>query len=400
MQVVTRENRTRRARNAAGDHPLHHTIFLPLGGVFSLHMARFLMLWFCLFVPAARACSVPVFRYALEHWPADPFQVTVFHRGVLSDAEKSLMKVDELANTSVRTVDLAHEPLDDMLDLWRQQKTETLPWVVVRYPATTGIRIPLISGPLSAETMKPLIDSPARQQIVERLAAGQSAIWVLVESGDKARDDGAAAVVEKRLEYLMGVLELPKLDEQDIANGLVSIKEEDLRLEFSFLRVSREDPAEKPFVQMLVNSEKDLSSIREPMVFPVFGRGRALYALVGAGIRHDTIDEAASFLIGKCSCQVKERNPGVDLLVRADWTKLVKTSPELARDLPSVAELTKFAPVAVTTASQPVDAAASEEPQGQRGTSVMLVLAYAVGPLLLGIAWILISKSRSQNRNL
>lgn len=360
-------------------------------------MFRALLFALSFLVSSAYACSVPVFRYALEHWSADPYQITVFHRGALSDEQKALLKTDELANASVRTVDLAGEPLDDMRELWQQQKTETLPWVVVRYPTSSGIRITLTNGPLSAATMKPLIDSPSRQQIVERLAEGQSAIWVLVESGDKTKDDAAAAILEKRLEYLRGVLELPKLDEQDIANGLVSIKEEDLRLEFSVLRLSREDEAEKAFVQMLVNSEKDLASVREPMVFPVFGRGRALYALVGPGIRHDTIDEAASFLIGKCSCQVKERNPGVDLLMRADWANLIKTSPEVARDLPTVAELNKFAPVAVTTTTKPAGAPASHEPKGQHVTSVLLVLAYAVGPLLLGVAWMMIWQRRKKH---
>ena len=38
------------------------------------------LLAFLLAVPA-RACNVPVFRYALERWPADRYEVTVFHRG-------------------------------------------------------------------------------------------------------------------------------------------------------------------------------------------------------------------------------------------------------------------------------------------------------------------------------
>ena len=32
----------------------------------------------------AEACSVPVFRYALERWQADPYEVFVFHRGPLT----------------------------------------------------------------------------------------------------------------------------------------------------------------------------------------------------------------------------------------------------------------------------------------------------------------------------
>ncbi len=46
----------------------------------------FFCLVFCLVFSASRvrACSVPVFRYALENWYADPYRVLVFHRGPLS----------------------------------------------------------------------------------------------------------------------------------------------------------------------------------------------------------------------------------------------------------------------------------------------------------------------------
>lgn len=352
------------------------------------HMVR-LLIFLCLLVSSASACSVPVFRYALEHWPADPFQVTIFHRGALSDEQHAMIPADKLANAKVRNVDLATETADDVLDLWRQQKTETLPWVLVRFPQVTGIRAPVIAGPL-ADLAPHLFESAARKEVIERLAAGESAVWVLLESGDQAKDAAAATLVEKRLEYLVGVMTLPKLDEQDIVNGLVSIAEEDLRLEFSILRVSRDDPGEKAFVQMLLASEPDLASLREPMVFPIFGRGRALYALVGTGIRHETIEEAASFLIGKCSCQIKERNPGVDLLLSADWTTLIKTPPDLARQLPTLAEVGSAAPVSVTTTQK----VAESVPEPTRSPLWLLAILYGVSPLFLGLAIILLLKKK------
>ena len=185
-----------------------------------MHMVRYLFLiW--LFTASASACSVPVFRYALEHWPADPFQVTVFHRGTLSDEQKRLVHEDALANARVQTINLDDAPAPEMLDLWRQQKTDALPWLVVRFPRFTGITASVISGPLT-EMAPGLFDSPVRRQIIQQLAEGQSAVWVLLESGDRAKDDAVAALVETRLKYLMSVMTLPKLDAQDIANGLVS----------------------------------------------------------------------------------------------------------------------------------------------------------------------------------
>ena len=71
---------------------------------------------------------------------------------------------------------------------------------------------------------------------------------------------------------------------------------------------------------MLLASEEDLRGFQnEPMAFPIFGQGRVLYALVGKGIKVETVDRAAQFLIGSCSCQVKEQNPGVDLVMATDW---------------------------------------------------------------------------------
>jgi hypothetical protein len=74
---------------------------------------------------------------------------------------------------------------------------------------------------------------------------------------------------------------------------------------------------------MLIHSESDLAERTEPMVFPVYGRGRALWGLIGPGITASNIRDSASFLVGACSCEVKEQNPGFDLLLAADWDELL-----------------------------------------------------------------------------
>src|SRR5262249_42605094 len=61
--------------------------------------------------------------------------------------------------------------------------------------------------------------------------------------------------------------------------------------------------------------------------FPIFGRGRALCSLEGKALAAKDIEEAARFLCGACSCQVKELNPGVDLLIAADWDELIEAEP-------------------------------------------------------------------------
>lgn len=54
----------------------------------------------------------------------------------------------------------------------------------------------------------------------------------------------------------------------------------------------------------------------------MFGRGRALAALSGGDLSADVIESASRFLTGACSCEVKELNPGKDLLLAADWDSI------------------------------------------------------------------------------
>ena len=305
---------------------------------------------------SALACSVPVFRYALEKWPADAYPATVFHRGPLTAEQQALARElsrDGLAgqlhaNVAIELVDLAQSPSPAALERWQSLGQTTLPWLVINFPKAARLPDAIVSAPLSEAAIRQGLDSPARQELVRRLARGDSAVWVLLEIGDPARDDATAKLVESRLNYLAGVLKLPALDPADIANGLVNVPAGGLKLAFSIVRVSRTAPAEAAFTQMLLGSEGDLRDLREPMVFPVFGRGRALYALAGSGINHETLDEAASFLIGRCSCQVKEQNPGVDLLLAANWDGLVKAQVGTRRELPTAAAAAPAPPETVT----------------------------------------------------
>jgi hypothetical protein len=285
------------------------------------------------------ACSVPVFRYALEKWAADEYQAIVFHRGPLTAAQQALMQpltgeglAGQLpANVALQTVDLAQNPDPALLALWRQLGSDTLPALILKYPQKSRLSDHLFAGPLTAAAVQQVLDSPARREIIRRIAQGQSVVWVLLETGDATRDEAAAKVAAQRLDYLTTVLKLPAIEPQDIASGLVSVPKDGLKLAFSVLRMNRKDAAESVFARMLLHSEPDLLDLQEPMLFPVFGRGRALYALAGKGINHETLDEAATFLTGKCSCEVKELNPGVDLLLTADWAGLIKAQSEGAR---------------------------------------------------------------------
>lgn len=275
---------------------------------------------------AAQACNVPVFRFALERWRPDPYRVVLFHRGPLSDAQRELIRPLEeqqdksLANVIFRAVD-ANE-LDDnkARGLFESQRDLQLPWLVVQYPEYLQIDAPISAEPLSDAAVARLTDSPVRQELVRRLASGQTAVWLMLESGQRELDDAAAAHLTEELKRLEQELKLPELTTSPDDELRINTP---LRIAFSLLRVPRGNVTEQAVVDMLLRSEPDLADRTEPIVFPVFGRGRALFGLVGAGITAANIQESAAFLVGPCSCQVKELNPGFDLLLAADWDNLL-----------------------------------------------------------------------------
>jgi hypothetical protein len=294
----------------------------------------------------AFGCSVPVFRYALERWAADPFQVQIFYQESLEQSDVALIERLENAdaNISISTVDVGAITDANILETWKEQETETLPWLYVSYPDSHPLAVELASGALDPKLADSVVDSPMRKQIANQLVDGETAVWVLLESGDEAKDEAAWKTLEASLNELESVLELPTLEQEDIDAGLVSVSEDELKIAFAAQRLSRDDEAEKMFVRMLLDTEEDLIDSEEPMVFPIFGRGRVLYGLVGKGIIPETIEHAAAYLTGACSCQVKEDNPGVDLLMAMNWNEVVETSLQEDRELPELAGILPATP--------------------------------------------------------
>lgn len=278
--------------------------------------------------PTANACNVPVFRYALERWPSDSYTVIVFigdtitqgDRDVIALLEKSSKSSGAHANYTVQTVDVTVPMPEAIGSLWNTMKEHELPCLTLLYPGFMRMKIPVWTGRLTADAANRLIDSPVRKEIAHRILDGESAVWILLESGDRSRDDAAAGTLKARIGEASKLLELPVLDSN--GNDFVPISENGpkLRVAYSMVRVSRNDPKESMFVHMLIKTEPDLEEYTSyPMAFPVYGRGRVLYALVGDGIDKRNVIEACSFVIGPCSCEIKEMNPGVDILMNVDW---------------------------------------------------------------------------------
>lgn len=322
---------------------------------------------------SASACSVPVFRYALERWPAGYFNVLVFHRGELSAEQKAVTDwLGARADDPNRPGNLAVALLDgDALDandpnltvpksvraLWESMKDKPLPRMVACYPSPPGRCFVAWSGDLTAEAARLLVDSPVRRKVFDRICKGDSAVWVLVESGDKAKDAAAAKLLTEELDRLAKLIPAPAADDPYDTDESVGPK---IRMGFSVLRVSRDDPAEATFVDMLLATESDLAeaSRGEPTAFPIFGQGRVMFALVGKGINKSNLQEYAAFLCGACSCQVKEQNPGVDMLFAADWFAPFRGAPAVTAPLPDVIGEPGAALAAATTPPGGMDSTA------------------------------------------
>lgn len=310
------------------------------------------------------ACSVPVFRYALERWHPDDYHVTIFHRGPVNESDARLASalkaaaIQNLANIDVELADVAGELSPAVKALWESQEKATAPWMVLREP---GGKTTLWAGPLSGSTVEALLRSPKRQEIAKRLSGGEglppeyrrgpdSVVWVLLESGDQAKDDAAARLLAEELARAARQL-APGVVERLKDAGLDDDEAKAIRVAFSVVRLSRSDAAEKLLTAMLQSGEEDLKRyVDQPMVFPIFGRGRALCAIVGKGITPGNIREACQFTVGDCSCEVKDDNPGRDLLIATDWSGAVAT------DYVSLAETGPLTGLRITdlaTASRP-----------------------------------------------
>ena len=298
---------------------------------------------------AAWACSVPVFRYALERWPAAPYEVCVFHRGPLAATQQvaldRLKKSDRVLNTSA--VDVAGKLDEEAAAIWQKHSAAALPWMVVRYPSDLQAPVDAWAGPLAEENVALLLDSPARRQIARRLIEGDCAVFLLLEGGDRAKDDATAILLETELKRMQETLELPKPEDGRWGDPVYDQRgAPPLRVAFSLLRLSREDPAERIFVKLLTATMPALDRMAWPIVFPFFGRGRVLDALMGPQIDKDVIEDACAFLVGPCSCIVKDQNPGIDMVMAVDWDAALAGQPSAIPKMepPPLAGVSAFVP--------------------------------------------------------
>lgn len=326
-----------------------------------------------LFAPLATACTVPVFRYALDRWPPDEFLVKAPETGL------ERLPSNPIGNAFFQLHD------ENVLAV-------TSPQEVPEYP-------PMFEGTLDPNDLQALIDSPARQEVVRRLVEGHSAVFLLVGNPDDPQFEEAYATLEESLARMEKELELPYMDPSDPTNELSPGPE--LRIEFSSLAIDRTDPSERHFIPQLLwgNDPGDGT----PVLVPVYGRGRALAAVPVDDELPKVVEDATFFLVGPCSCTVKHLNPGWDLLIVTDWDKrLTEVAERLRAEAeagPTAATASSGNPEVVRfSASESVSDSKSAEETSEvslpiaRATILLLVLA-----LLGGLTVLVLRKSPPQS---
>jgi hypothetical protein len=295
-------------------------------------------------------CSVPVFRYALERWKPDPYKAIYIYRDEISKKDQALLEQlkqaasnpDYPLNLLIREADTAAFPEEKLTDLLKGPVPDALPVIAIWYPDQMGEKAPIWVKELTPSFVEAFIQSPKRKELAEGLINGESVVWVFIPSGNAKKDERARTLIEQELD--VAVQAYSKMP-YTILSGA---KQKKLSYGFPVLTVSPDDPAERLFIDMLLKSESDLyEHTDEPMVFPIFGRGRVLGCLFGEYITEKNIQDASAFLSGSCSCEVKALNPGVDLLIAAPWDQVVMDSFVEDTPLPELTGVMPDAPAPV-----------------------------------------------------
>ncbi len=278
------------------------------------------------------ACNIPVFRYALERWTPDSSEIILFTDGppdgaaaaFLNNLQKLSVTQQGLANTTVIPADIRQLTDPNLQGLWQQLHSGAqaqTPWVVVRSRHGRGKIVNHWSSSLQDATKTSLADSPLRQELAKRLQHGDAVVWLVLTPPKQTTADNPALtnclqLLKTQCQQLPTQLELP--DGVGLP-GSELYSEVPLLLQFSVLQLAAENPAEQYLVRQLAGFQQQAFDSGEPLVIPVFGRGRALEVIPASKLSAELVHDLTQFLCGACSCQVKEQNPGFDLLISADW---------------------------------------------------------------------------------
>ncbi len=274
------------------------------------------------------ACNIPVFRYALERWKSDSYEIVVLYDELSSDQEQFVAGLEAastensgLANAIVVRSEKDADQNETNIGLWKmisQSPEIKLPYLVVRGRAGQGREVQPWKGSFDEAKQVGLLDSPIRKELVRRLQNGHSIVWLMLRSSDPTRSAETRDLLKSQCQALESKIKLPD------GIGLPGSElhsEIPLLIKFSFLEIDPDDRREELLVKFLMGIHPEAMKKGEPLIAPVFGRGRALEVIPASEMSPNLMEDLTLFLGGACSCQVKEKNPGFDLILSTDWNR-------------------------------------------------------------------------------
>ncbi|MES2594847.1 MAG: hypothetical protein V4662_05910 [Verrucomicrobiota bacterium] len=329
------------------------------------------------------ACTIPVFRYALDRWETDRFKLSVpsntSQNAELTDILRPL-RANGKANFDIAT---SRDPALAKAELFDSKTSSQTLW----------------SGDLDKASLAAVLDSPGRSEILKRILSGESVVWVIVDSGNP-EDQAEIARIEKRLKFLENVAALPIQDPNDPDSQLGPGPA--LLLKFTTLHLRRDDPAEKLLITMLAGPTGKVDPAQGAFAAAVFGKGRVLGAWPLTQLDDMALEEACMFLVGRCSCRLKNDNPGWDILLNVDWPKALQEASDKRTATTTASEPAKPVemkhPETVVTQAQvvPLPAATASAATTSPGAIPQSSILLASSALLLGCVVMLLRKSKSR----
>lgn len=309
-----------------------------------------------LLVGLALACDTPVYRYAMYRWPPAPYHVLYFHRGSPDAKDGEVNRMLDEAGTKATPANLSFESVDvskdetlkflpeEIRSVWQAHRQEPLPRHVILAPRMGE----LWSGRLDVAETERLLQSPLRTKIAQLLHDGHAAVLILLPGSDAAATRKAEQVINEAIAQVASggqgqspsagsapdakdaTAQRPGAETGDTpqpaqplplsAADLDAATEGPKPLRLALVKLDRKDAKEQWLLRNLLAIQKiPPEKEKEPLLYAVFGRGRAMGPCLGDQISSDSIDELVAFLGGACSCVIKDQNPGVDLLFAWDW---------------------------------------------------------------------------------
>lgn len=355
----------------------------------------------------AMACNVPVYRYALERWPSDPYRLAVVHDTDLAEDQQALIDELDALNESyapalyIDTVDTRGEVKQKHIRTWLDENPEEeTPYALMFYPSVLRVDDPFLQWPLNRSSVDLIKQSPVRQEIARAILKNATAAWLFIRGDDPAQNEQVRAMVRETLDEMEKTL---KLNESFLQEMEMYGQDADfLKIQFPIIEMDKNDPNEKLLWTLLSELHSDVADTKEPILIPVYGRGRAMAIMLNEYIKKDYIVDACYYITGACSCEIKAGNPGFDIFIPVPWDELIVGELVVDQALPpltGVSSALKEAAAAepdetadiVAVEPEGMDAPAEEppeEPAEKTGspfiTNIIIIAAAAVGVILFG----------------